>query len=161
MKFNFKHTFFVAFLFTFFTSCDAIKVNWGTPITRNPPKPQDHNIDDSWREEKEDKKEEDKTKEVTKVATGKASYYSSSLAGNATASGEIYDETQLTAAHKELPFGTEVEVKNLKNDKTVIVTINDRLPSVSSRIIDLSKAAAEQIEMIRDGVAEVEIAVLN
>lgn len=168
MKINLRHTTLIISILIFLASCDAIKVNWGTPVTHNPPKPQDHNLDDSWRNEEEDNDEEEEEDNdekaddvVTAVTTGEASYYSSSLVGNYTANGEIYDETQLTAAHKELPFGTKVQVTNLKNGKTVIVRINDRLSRVSSRSIDLSKAAAEEIEMIRDGVVDVEIAVVN
>lgn len=93
--------------------------------------------------------------------SGKASYYHDKFQGRSTASGEKYDKNKLTAAHKTLAFGTKVEVTNLKNNKKVIVKINDRLPSSSSRSIDLSRAAAKQINMITDGVVNVKIKVLN
>ncbi len=89
--------------------------------------------------------------------TGKASYYSDNLSGSKTANGEKYKPSELTAAHKKLPFGTNVKVTNLQNGKTVSVRINDRGPFVSGRIIDLSKAAAKEIGMIQSGVVKVKI----
>jgi len=91
---------------------------------------------------------------------GEASYYADSLAGNATASGEPYDPTALTAAHKTLEFGTKVRVTYEKTGKSVEVVINDRGPHVDSRIIDLSRAAAEAIGMIDDGAGAVVLEVL-
>ncbi|KAA5533148.1 septal ring lytic transglycosylase RlpA family protein [Taibaiella lutea] len=88
---------------------------------------------------------------------GKASFYANSFQGKATASGEIFKQNKKTAAHKTLPFGTKVKVTNLKNGKTVKVTINDRGPFVSGRIIDLSEKAAGKIGMKNDGVIEVRI----
>lgn len=95
------------------------------------------------------------------ILTGKASYYHDKFNGRKTANGEIFDNDKLTAAHKTLPFGTKVRVKNLRNNKTVSVVINDRGPFVAGRIIDLSRAAAAKIGMIRSGVAEVEVLVLE
>lgn len=95
------------------------------------------------------------------VLTGKASYYGDEFHGRKTANGELYDRTKLSAAHKSLPFGTNVRVRNLRNNKEVIVRINDRGPFVAGRIIDLSFTAAKEIDMIRDGVIEVEITVLS
>lgn len=92
---------------------------------------------------------------------GLASYYAEKYNGKKTASGELYDSSILTAAHKTLEFGTIVEVENIKNNKTVRVRINDRGPFVAGRIIDLSKKAAEQLEMIEDGVIEVKIRILR
>ena len=91
---------------------------------------------------------------------GVASYYADSLAGNTTASGEAYDPTALTAAHKSLAFGTKVRVTYLKNEKSVEVVINDRGPHVDDRIIDLSRAAAEAIDLIDDGTGTVLVEVL-
>jgi rare lipoprotein A len=88
---------------------------------------------------------------------GQASYYGDEFNGNKTASGEIYNMNDYTAAHRTLPFGTKVKVTNLKNNKTVIVRINDRGPFKSGRIIDLSKAAAKQIDLIKYGVVDVKI----
>ena len=83
-----------------------------------------------------------------------ASYYHDSLAGNLTASGVPYDPTELTAAHKTLPFGTKLRVVR-ETGSEVFVTINDRGPFIEGRVIDLSRAAAAEIGMIEDGVAEV------
>jgi len=103
-----------------------------------------------------------RTKDPSKVLTGKATYYSDALHGNTTASGEKYDKKKLTAAHRTLPFGTVVEVTNLLNGKSVIVTINDRGPfGKEERIIDLSRAAAEKIDMIQAGVVPVEVEILD
>jgi len=88
---------------------------------------------------------------------GVASYYADKFKGRATASGEIFRQYKMTAAHKTLPFGTKVKVKNLKNGRTVKVRINDRGPFVKGRIIDLSKKAARRLGMINDGISEVEI----
>ena len=89
--------------------------------------------------------------------TGYASYYADNLNGHATASGEAYNSNKLTAAHRKLPFATMVTVTNLKNGKQVTVRVNDRGPFVSGRIIDVSKAAAKQIDMVGAGVAKVKI----
>jgi len=94
-------------------------------------------------------------------ATGKASYYADKYHGRKTANGEIFDMNDFTAAHRTLPFNTQLKVTNLKNGKSVIVRINDRGPFVADRIIDLSKAAAEEIDMIKSGVAEVEIQIVK
>ncbi len=88
---------------------------------------------------------------------GKASYYGGKFHGRATASGERFNQNALTAAHRTLPFGTKVTVKNLNNGKQVVVKINDRGPSSKSRIIDLSKGAAKKLEMIQSGIVPVEI----
>jgi rare lipoprotein A len=93
--------------------------------------------------------------------TGLASWYGQEFAGRTTANGEIFDPQQLTAAHRTLPFGTILQVKNPKNDKTVQVRINDRGPFVGNRVIDLSYGAAAQLEMVNTGVAEVELKILK
>jgi rare lipoprotein A len=74
-----------------------------------------------------------------------------------TASGEPMDPDALTAAHPSLPLGTQVRVVNVENDRAVVVRINDRGPFADNRIIDLSKAAAEQLDMIETGVAQVRV----
>ncbi len=89
--------------------------------------------------------------------TGMASYYAESYNGKKTANGEIYRSSQLTAAHKKLPFGTKVKVTNLANGKSVKVRINDRGPFITGRIIDLTRAAAKKIDMVTAGVVKVEI----
>lgn len=88
---------------------------------------------------------------------GKASYYGGKFHGRTTASGERFNQNAMTAAHRTLPFGTKVTVKNLNNGKQVVVKINDRGPSSKSRMIDLSKGAAKKIGMIQAGVVPVEL----
>ena len=77
------------------------------------------------------------------------------------ASGEIYDMYKLTAAHRDLPFGTYVRVTNLSNGKKVVVRINDRGPFKRGRIIDLSYAAARKIGMVKDGSTRVRIEIID
>ena len=89
--------------------------------------------------------------------TGYASYYGNEFDGRKTASGEIFRQSSLTAAHKKLAFGTKVQVTNLANGKSVTVRVNDRGPFVAGRIIDLSKSAAKKIDMVGAGVAKVKI----
>lgn len=89
--------------------------------------------------------------------TGQASYYADKFNGRKTANGEIFRQRKLTAASKTIPFGTKVKVRNLANNKTVKVRINDRGPFVKGRIIDLSKKAARRIDMLRTGVQNVEL----
>lgn len=95
--------------------------------------------------------------EVSGSQTGFASFYAESYNGRKTANGEIFHSSDMTAAHKTLPFGTKVRVTNLANGKSVKVRINDRGPYVSGRIIDLTRAAAKKIDMIQAGVVKVKI----
>ena len=92
---------------------------------------------------------------------GVASWYGKDFHGKPTASGQIYNMYDMTAAHKTLPLGTVVMVTNLENNRSVRVTINDRGPFVKNRIIDLSYAAAKAIGMVGPGTAEVMIEVLK
>jgi rare lipoprotein A len=92
---------------------------------------------------------------------GKASYYADKFQGRRTASGEIFDNNKLTAAHNTLEFNTMVRVTNVSNNKSVEVRINDRGPFVQGRIIDVSKSAAARIDMIAQGVVDVEIEVIE
>jgi rare lipoprotein A len=97
--------------------------------------------------------------EALKIQEGIASYYGKRFHLRKTANGEIFDMTEMTAAHKNLPFGTMLKVTNLKNGKVVWVRINDRLPQTSKRIIDLSKGAAEELDMVQDGIVKVKLEV--
>ncbi len=92
---------------------------------------------------------------------GTASYYADKFEGRTTANGEKYNGSKMTAAHRMLPFGTLVRVKNLKNNKTCEVKINDRGPFVEGRIIDLSRSAAEKLDFVQQGLAEVRIEVIK
>ena len=95
---------------------------------------------------------------VVPVGAGEASYYAASLDGNPTASGEPYDHDGLTAAHRTLPFGTRLLVRNERTGKEVVVTVNDRGPFVRGRVLDVSGAAAKQLGMVRAGTAPVAVA---
>ena len=90
---------------------------------------------------------------------GNASWYGREFHGRKTASGERYDMNKLTAAHKTLPFGTKIQVKNLENGKSVNVTVNDRGPYRDNRILDLSYAAAKRLDIVSSGEANVGIIV--
>lgn len=89
--------------------------------------------------------------------SGRASWYGSQFQGLPTASGEPFDMNGLTAAHRTLPLGSRALVRNLENDRAVVVKINDRGPYHRSRVIDLSYGAAREIDMARAGSARVEI----
>ena len=95
------------------------------------------------------------------VKYGTASFYAKKFNGRKTSSGEKFNNDSLTAAHKKLKFGTYVLVRNLKNDSTVIVKINDRLPQKSKRSIDLTLRAAKQLNFVKSGLTKVEITVLD
>jgi rare lipoprotein A len=91
------------------------------------------------------------------VHVGAASWYGPGFAGRKTASGETFDDTKFTAAHKTMPLGTKARVTHLGNGRSVEVMINDRGPYINGRMIDLSRAAAKALGMIENGVAKVRI----
>jgi rare lipoprotein A len=96
------------------------------------------------------------------VQEGNATWYGAALAGRKTASGERFDPSQLTAAHRTLPFGTWVEVTRVDTGQSVRVRITDRGPfGREDRIIDLSRAAAEVIDLVKKGVARVQVRVVD
>ena len=90
-----------------------------------------------------------------------ASWYGEPFHGRKTASGVVYDMYGLTAAHRDLPLGTQIEVTNLDNGRTVRVEVNDRGPFIRGRILDLSYGAAQRIDMVNAGLAKVEIRILE
>lgn len=98
---------------------------------------------------------------VLQEEVGKAGYYADSLHGRKTASGEKYDKNDFTCAHKTLPFGTRVRVTRLDNKKSVVVRVNDRGPFVEGYVTDISRAAAEEIDLIKIGVTKVKLEVLE
>ena len=98
---------------------------------------------------------------VTKVLSGPASWYGPGFHGRKTANGERFDQHELTAAHRTLPFGTVIRVTNQRNGKSVVVRVNDRGPFAGKRVLDLSKGAAKEIGMVKSGVAPVKIEVLD
>lgn len=95
------------------------------------------------------------------VQEGLASFYADRFEGRTTASGEKFAQDKFTAAHLSLPFGTRVKVTNLENQKHVEVKINDRGPFIHGRIIDLSKVAAEELQIFEKGIVKVKIEVLE
>lgn len=95
------------------------------------------------------------------VKTSYASYYHDKFNGKITASGEVFSNEKLTAAHRTLKFGTKVKVTNLRTNKSIIVTINDRGPFHSSRALDLSKAAFDEIGNIDRGVMPIEYEIIE
>jgi len=99
--------------------------------------------------------------EPAPLETGNASWYGQALAGRKTASGERFDPKLFTAAHRTLKLGTWVEVRRLDTRTSVRVRINDRGPHVAGRIIDLSQRAAQELDIVRAGVARVEIRVVS
>lgn len=143
----------ILLLIVFFTGCQYISLpSLRTSKEKSKPKikekPQTNNTP----------KTDTKTRKTEK---GMASYYGDKLHGNKTASGERYDKNKKTAAHLTLPFGTKVEVRNVRTGQKTIVVINDRGPYKKTRVIDVSGAAARELGMIQTGVVEVEITVLD
>lgn len=117
------------------------------------PAPADHAVDMTTIEPAEP--------EATPLGQGIASYYGRRFHGRPTASGEAFDMNALTAAHRTLPFGSRVRVTNPRNGQSVVVRINDRGPFVRGRQIDLSRAAAEKIGIVRSGHGTVELELLD
>jgi len=90
---------------------------------------------------------------------GVANFYSDKLQGKKMASGEVYDKDKLTGSHKKLPYGTKVKVTNLENEKSVVVTINDRMAASNPAVIDLTRRAAEELGFVKSGKAKVKLEV--
>lgn len=95
------------------------------------------------------------------IQYGIASFYSDKFQGRKTSSGEIFSQKKLTAAHNTLPLGTYIRVTNLRNKKSVIVRVNDRLHHRNKRLVDLSRSAASKIGFIRSGITRVRVDVLG
>lgn len=98
---------------------------------------------------------------VLATETGTASYYADKFHGRLTANGEVFDMYKVSAAHPKYPLETIVRVTNLKNDRQLVIRINDRMPNFKGRVIDLSYQAAKELGMIADGITEVKIEVLE
>ena len=92
---------------------------------------------------------------------GIASYYSNKFQGRPTASGELFDQNKMTCAHNGLPMGTWLKVTNLRNNRTVIVRVNDRLNYRNHRLVDLTRSAASQLGYVKHGLARVKVTVLG
>lgn len=100
------------------------------------------------------------TAAATLFQTGRISFYADKFHGRPTASGAPYNAEEMTMAHRTLPIGTKVMITNTANQKSVVVTVNDRGPFIGGRVADLSRAAAEKLNMIRTGLAEATLHVL-
>ena len=101
------------------------------------------------------------TARAGQVEQGRIAWYGRKFAGRKTASGERFDPEAMTMAHPSLPFGTRVRVTNLANDKSVTLRVNDRGPTTPGRIADVSAAAARELDMIKAGVVEARLEVLE
>jgi rare lipoprotein A len=99
--------------------------------------------------------------QAPKAEVGLASWYGIERQGKPTASGELFDKDRLTAAHRKLPLGATVRVTNLRNRQSTMLRINDRGPGISSRVIDVSWAAAKKLGFLEAGLARVEIDVIT
>jgi rare lipoprotein A len=99
----------------------------------------------------------DNVPEKTTPKKGIASYYNNSFQGKKTANGEIFSQQKLTCASNVYPLGTWLRITNVKNGNTVIVKVNDRMHPRMKRVVDLSRAAAEELKMIKSGLAQVEV----
>ena len=104
---------------------------------------------------------EEQEPDTTHVGSGEASFYGNELAGNRTASGERFNPRALTAAHRTLPLGSKLRVTNKSNGKSVIVRINDRGPFTKARLIDVSFAAAQELNLVRAGRGNVRLELLR
>jgi rare lipoprotein A len=102
-----------------------------------------------------------KTTVLTRIKSGMASWYGSVLQGHRTASGRRFNEYELTAAHRTLPFGSQVKVTDLRNKRSVVVTITDRGVLFPERVIDLSFAAAKELQMVKMGVDPVRLELIT
>jgi rare lipoprotein A len=96
-----------------------------------------------------------------KVLYGTASFYSNKFNGRKTANGEIFSQQKMTAACNVLPLGTWIRVTNLRNGRSVVVKVNDRLHEKMKRVVDLSRSAAEKLGFIRSGLTRVKVEVLG
>ena len=100
-------------------------------------------------------------KNTAKIQYGTASFYANKFNGRKTANGEVFSQDKLTAAHNSLPFGTWIKVTNLKNKKSVVVRVNDRLAHDNKRLVDLSRAGASKLGYTSRGLTKVKIEVLG
>jgi rare lipoprotein A len=100
-------------------------------------------------------------KKTTRVFYGQASFYANKFNGRRTASGEIFDQNKLTCACNMLPLGTWIKITNLKNKRTVIVKVNDRIHPKMKRVVDLSRSAAQKLGFISSGLTRVKVELVD
>lgn len=133
--------FFTAILFVFFTEPIQVKAQGNDIFKYTPGKTT--------------------TKKATRVFYGQASFYANKFNGRRTASGETFDQKKLTCACNVLPLGTWIKVTNLRNKKTVIVKVNDRIHPKMKRVVDLSRAAAQKLGYISSGLTRVKVEMVD
>jgi rare lipoprotein A len=100
-------------------------------------------------------------KKSAKIQYGTASWYSDKFDGRQTANGEIFSQKKMTCAHNSLPMGTWLRVTNIRNKRSIIVKVNDRLNAKNKRLVDLSRSGAEKLGIIKHGLAKVRVDVLG
>jgi rare lipoprotein A len=119
-------------------------------------------IQDKKEEKNEkNKKGDERNIKLPKVLYGTASYYANKFQGRTTANGEIFDQQKMTAACNVLPLGTWIRVTNLRNSRSVIVRVTDRLHARMTRLVDLSRAGAEKLNYIKSGLTRIKVEVLG
>lgn len=99
--------------------------------------------------------------EIALAEEGIANYYSDKFHGRKTASGEVYDKNGMTAAHKKHPYGTKLRVTNLENNKSVVVTVNDRMRTKNPVVVDVTHRAAQELDFAKSGKARVKVDVVQ
>lgn len=149
---NFNCMFFLKKTIVFFV-CLVFLV--GCASASGPRRGYSRTADKQYVTTKKSSKKAKKKAEIGTKITGVASYYGPGFDGRKTASGEIFDQTKLTCAHKTLPFGTKLKVTRKNNGKSVVVRVNDRGPYAKGRVLDVSTAAAKKLGMLKAGHAEV------
>jgi rare lipoprotein A len=107
------------------------------------------------------KKGDDRNSKLPKVLYGTASYYANKFQGRTTANGEVFDQQKMTAACNVLPLGTWIRVTNLRNSRSVIVRVTDRLHARMTRLVDLSRAGAEKLNYVQSGLTRIKVEVLG
>lgn len=152
MKFFFKKS-------VVFFVCLALLA--GCASASGPRKGHSRTTDKQYVTGKKSSKKAKKKAEIGTKISGMASYYGPGFDGKKTASGEIFDQTKLTCAHKTLPFGTKLKVVRVDNGKSVVVRVNDRGPYAKGRILDVSTAAAKKLGMVKAGHAKITATVIE
>jgi rare lipoprotein A len=135
----------------------AVPVNAASPAATQMPKSSFDGVQNTnW-----DPTSVDRIESLQAKLASTASWYGPGFHGRRTASGEIFNQHAMTAAHKSLPFGTKVKVTNLNNGRSVVIRVNDDGPHIPGRVIDLSQGAAAKIGMLSSGTAPVKLEILR
>jgi rare lipoprotein A len=151
---QFTFVIFICVALPVFQGCSVLREAAETSAATNTPSPAHPPLS---QEPAKAPAKESSTSKPKLPQTGEASWYGAKFDGKKTARGDVYDQTEFTAAHSSLPFGTKVKVTNLANGKSVEVEITDRGPHAENRIIDLSHAAAQALDMKEKGTTKVRV----